>query len=100
MEASQQTHRLVLPQRRSGATALGKLKKSRQREKQYIRNAQRKGRSHNACLERLFLKACVYCGEHAVVNGVDRLNNDEGYEVGNIVAACKTYDFIIMFPLS
>ena len=32
-------------------------------------------------LERLFIKACVYCGEHAVassvVNGVDRLDNDE-----------------------
>ena len=65
-----------------------KFKKSRQCQKQYIRNAQRRGRSHIVNLERLFLQACMYCGEPTSL-GVDRLDNEDGYEVGNVVAACK-----------
>lgn len=74
---------------------LHKFKKSRQRERQYVRNALNKGRSHNVALERLFLKECVYCGEKAtVVNGVDRIDNEIGYEVGNVVPACSTCNFM------
>lgn len=42
----------------------------------------------------LMVKPCHYCGElYNKLNGIDRLNNDIGYEEGNVVSCCSECNF-------
>ncbi len=70
----------------------------------YRRAARKRNIAFNLTEEqvhRIIFQNCVYCGvppsrEHkrpsgrflACVNGIDRMRNDEGYEVGNVVPCC------------
>lgn len=38
----------------------------------------------------LFLNNCEYCGQLDLVNGIDRIDNDEDYHPWNVVSCCHT----------
>lgn len=56
----------------------------------YKKNARRRGISFDMSFEEfneLIGKKCVYCGKKS--RGVDRVKNEYGYCIGNVVACCK-----------
>lgn len=63
-----------------------------QRLRRYPRQASERGYQitlTNQKMEDLFRLNCVYCNATPnPFNGIDRVNNDEGYEPGNTVACC------------
>lgn len=72
----------------------------------YKRNACKKNRSFNITFEQfvyLCEKECYYCGSKPSnfldikslygnwkYNGIDRIDNEKGYDMGNVVSCCKT----------
>ena len=69
----------------------------------YSKNAKNRGYSFNLSIEifkNLIEKPCYYCGavdsdyshktiKYLKINGIDRVNNDVGYELDNCVSCCK-----------
>jgi hypothetical protein len=59
----------------------------------YKKNALTKNREFSLTFgecERLFVGRCYYCGEppKSKLNGIDRVENDQGYHIGNVVSCC------------
>lgn len=43
-----------------------------------------------ALFDDLISDCCFYCGAHpSPINGIDRVDNEKGYEYGNVVTACR-----------
>ncbi|MDX1373681.1 MAG: HNH endonuclease, partial [Nitrososphaeraceae archaeon] len=67
--------------------------------KQYKRNAENRGYTFELStdtFQRLIHSDCVYCGKKPIqkfgeldYNGIDRINNNEGYNIDNCLACCK-----------
>jgi hypothetical protein len=65
----------------------------------YRRNANNKGRLIELTLQQFYIlikSCCFYCGDYPNTvtgklthNGVDRLNSNLGYTIGNVVPCCK-----------
>lgn len=59
----------------------------------YKANAKRRGLTFNITVdefESLVTQPCYYCGElDSICNGVDRINNADGYDSKNCVPCCK-----------
>ena len=61
-----------------------------------ILSAKRKNNNFNLTYEQaseMFFGTCFYCGHVGTdqwLNGIDRMNNDIGYEINNCVSCCKT----------
>jgi hypothetical protein len=64
----------------------------------YKRNALLKNRSFDLTqlqFEKLTKEKCYYCGElPCSYHGIDRVNNEMGYEYGNIVSCCSVCNFM------
>lgn len=66
----------------------------------YVSNAARRGLAFKLSKEEfleLTQRDCKYCGKPSTAthtNGVDRVNNSQGYVAGNCVTACKTCNFM------
>ena len=61
------------------------------RYKHYIADAIKRSHSVEISQEEfisLFNQPCLYCGAHEVLNGVDRLDNANGYIPGNVAPCC------------
>lgn len=61
----------------------------------YVVRAAKRGLSMGlqaADFKELIISPCYYCGHHTAneINGVDRVNNDIGYEKPNCVSCCET----------
>ncbi len=59
----------------------------------YIQSAKKRGISFAIPLnifEKLINQECIYCGKSAITkrNGIDRIDNNKGYEIDNIVSCC------------
>lgn len=61
--------------------------------KAYKRDANKRGMSFNmseSTFERITSKNCFYCGQAPYIrNGIDRKDNELGYDLDNIVPCCK-----------
>lgn len=61
----------------------------------YVQSAVRRGKDWNLDREQaimLFRSSCHYCGKPSSddnLNGIDRVDNDVGYHVDNVVACCS-----------
>jgi hypothetical protein len=65
----------------------------------YKRGAKRRGiewKISNADAQEIIQKECFYCGtkfsnncDGFKYNGIDRVDNEKGYEIGNVVPCCK-----------
>lgn len=58
----------------------------------YFHNAKKRGYSFDLTVEEVFKITsdnCKYCGEEKC-GGIDRVYNNEGYKLGNIVPCCGT----------
>jgi hypothetical protein len=59
----------------------------------YVKNDKKAGRSTNLTAEwmrgNITNKPCFYCGTEDAPRGCDRLDNDAGHVVGNVVPCCK-----------
>jgi hypothetical protein len=52
--------------------------------------------SQDEC-EKLFTSDCYYCGieiDELSLNGIDRINSDDGYKIDNCVSCCKICNFM------
>jgi hypothetical protein len=64
----------------------------RERFQHYRSNAGRVGHKfdlsfHEFC--KLWRKPCAYCGDPIETIGIDRVDSEKGYEVGNVLPCCK-----------
>ena len=60
--------------------------------RQYIIRAEKRGHTFGLStleFERLWGRPCFYCGKAGRGNGIDRVKNHVGYEIGNAVSCCK-----------
>jgi hypothetical protein len=67
------------------------------RYKHYVADAAIRNRAFNIAKEEfisLFNQPCDYCGGQESLNGVDRLDNQQGYIVGNVVPCCSVCNFM------
>jgi hypothetical protein len=39
--------------------------------------------------DKFYRKDCFYCGSLIPLIGIDRMENDKGYEIGNVVSCCR-----------
>jgi hypothetical protein len=64
---------------------------------EYKRNAKRRDLefklTKEECIE-LFKQVCYYCGILETINGIDRINSNQGYFTENCVSCCKQCNFM------
>lgn len=57
----------------------------------YVNGAKRRGFSFNLTKDEFLTfwqKPCFYCGDEIQTIGLDRINSNEGYSIGNVVSCC------------
>lgn len=70
----------------------GYLQQPKSKFFEYRRSAKRRGYKFDLTLGEFnwfFHEPCYYCGKE-VAKGLDRMDNDKGYELGNIAPCCGT----------
>ena len=95
------TELLVAKQKEYYENNKDKVKEYRKRPlvryKKYIRGAEERGLDFSLT-EQEFLsfwqKECYYCGAIPETIGIDRMRNEEGYSLDNVVACCKDCNFL------
>jgi hypothetical protein len=64
---------------------------------EYSRNANRRKKqfklTKEECIE-LFQQICYYCGTLETMNGIDRIDSNQGYFIENCVSCCKQCNFM------
>lgn len=68
--------------------------------KKYKSSAKRRGKKYelgDELAKDLFFRPCHYCGKKPTIdepNGIDRIDNEEGYVDHNAITACKTCNYM------
>lgn len=81
--------------RSEGNTVLPSISQLHQRLNGFVQGAERRGKTWtltDAEAFALFRGDCGYCGKGSTsrsVNGIDRIDNHRGYEVGNCISCCS-----------